>query len=909
VYGLWDSEETHAKALLDACNGHYGPVPANAEYGIVTGGEVYHYHTTDTPPYIVGCYGPVKSLKQCSKLYQGCSDPEYQTTLYQSDGTAFNYQLWCPCFQHEGNTTDGNCLGAGDGCAANAGAGGSADKDNRDPFADWGDWDNRIPDWDKSDLFGGGRFNPRPGGGENGNGRDEDGFKPPWGGEGGRKPVGECKCKSDDCSGHGVCDKRGCNTTAAIARCKCDESWLMADCALDQNKISDRLGEFGREMMDKLKKFQNATKQQRKCSDPAKPIFCDIVFGSDSMFGRDGNKHQCVENLRDCFNSSLGMDDFRKEGSKRCGDEQIWCDRDGCITKGEVCSPVSVDCPTTKPFRCTNWKCVDLESSCKVSSTCQGKTLCPDGRCKPNLTRCAAKMTWEGCLPGTSECQQKKGLCAKTNNECQLKTGCLAGLVSCGTDRNKTNGAPIIEEYIEETGLVKWRIKLECQKSCKNKDGGSRLEPMPVIKPLIAAVAGKMKGVLEVKAKDSERVAMKIEVKSESAFRRLDGATDSVRFSVQPVPQSLHQEGSFREYHKHGTLMSLMSVEPADLIELLPGKGLELQFALPDDASVDVNLRTCSFLVAGMQVLSVDDITNLEEKPAFVDHCSPVLFRAPGSTSDRGNCSCAVNVTHFTTFGTVDSEADEMMQREDGVTCKSCPASRYNSGCSSSDVGTCSPCPAGTQSPPGSLSIEECQTCPANEYSMNSAESFGCKSCPSPTISPAGSTSLEACTCPEGMYKNTQNNECATCDAGKYKGASDTECQDCDAGKYSLTVRAVSWETCENCPVNSNSAAASNSASDCKCDAGYTELDATCTACVPGKYKESVGACCCMCMCMCTCTCMDVRACLCCYMGFCVCALHMEYDMPMVSPRALPNHESIRLCCNTWVSLRHTIRR
>lgn len=72
MYGLWDATDTRAKASLDACNGHFGPVPANAEYGIVAGDSVYHYHTTDTPPYVVGCYGPVTSLKECSKLYQGC---------------------------------------------------------------------------------------------------------------------------------------------------------------------------------------------------------------------------------------------------------------------------------------------------------------------------------------------------------------------------------------------------------------------------------------------------------------------------------------------------------------------------------------------------------------------------------------------------------------------------------------------------------------------------------------------------------------------------------------------------------------------------------------------------------------------------------------------------------------------
>ena len=51
VYGLWESAGT--KPVLDACNGHIGEVPTNAEFGISAGSK-YHYHTTDTPPYTLG---------------------------------------------------------------------------------------------------------------------------------------------------------------------------------------------------------------------------------------------------------------------------------------------------------------------------------------------------------------------------------------------------------------------------------------------------------------------------------------------------------------------------------------------------------------------------------------------------------------------------------------------------------------------------------------------------------------------------------------------------------------------------------------------------------------------------------------------------------------------------------------
>ena len=54
-----------------------------------------------------------------------------------------------------------------------------------------------------------------------------------------------------------------------------------------------------------------------------------------------------------------------------------------------------------------------------------------------------------------------------------------------------------------------------------------------------------------------------------------------VSFSVQPVPDSLQQQGSFKIFHDRGTLKNLINVEPADPIEIT-GQGLELQFPVPD---------------------------------------------------------------------------------------------------------------------------------------------------------------------------------------------------------------------------------------------------------------------------------------------------------------------------------------
>ena len=56
------------RPALDACNGHYGTVPANETLGIEST-CVYHYHLTDGVPYTLGCYGPVNSVEECKALY------------------------------------------------------------------------------------------------------------------------------------------------------------------------------------------------------------------------------------------------------------------------------------------------------------------------------------------------------------------------------------------------------------------------------------------------------------------------------------------------------------------------------------------------------------------------------------------------------------------------------------------------------------------------------------------------------------------------------------------------------------------------------------------------------------------------------------------------------------------------
>lgn len=98
IYGKYESTGT-LPTDLDACNGHYGPVPSTTvgsdSYPANTN-SVYHYHTSESAPFTLGCFGPTTSLTQCKSLYTTCSTGyEMQTT---SKGCV-NYDLDCPCYR------------------------------------------------------------------------------------------------------------------------------------------------------------------------------------------------------------------------------------------------------------------------------------------------------------------------------------------------------------------------------------------------------------------------------------------------------------------------------------------------------------------------------------------------------------------------------------------------------------------------------------------------------------------------------------------------------------------------------------------------------------------------------------------------------------------------------------------
>ena len=109
IYGPYEGGGQRASDLavggLDACNGHFGPVPADAELG-VPASCTYHYHTTANAPFTVGCFGPVGSLERCKSLYEGCGSG-YDTFKYDAGNGRVEeiaYDNWCPCYQQASDT-------------------------------------------------------------------------------------------------------------------------------------------------------------------------------------------------------------------------------------------------------------------------------------------------------------------------------------------------------------------------------------------------------------------------------------------------------------------------------------------------------------------------------------------------------------------------------------------------------------------------------------------------------------------------------------------------------------------------------------------------------------------------------------------------------------------------------------
>jgi len=229
----------------------------------------------------------------------------------------------------------------------------------------------------------------------------------------------------------------------------------------------------------------------------------------------------------------------------------------------------------------------------------------------------------------------------------------------------------------------------------------------------------------------------------------------------------------------------------------------------------------------------------------------------------------------------------------DGGVCLACAAGKYkpttgSAACSDCDVNadnaeastavTDCVCNAGYEGVDGAL----CAACAANHYEDTSTDA--CVPCPDNSQSPSLSSAATACQCnvgytgPNGQactpcledeYKDTVgdavcsscNNNMYTsaqastndldclCNAGYSRGISTmrrllttSPCQECAVDTYCPVETAVSVNSINDCPDNSQSLTGSDAATDCQCNAGYAGADGgPCSACSENTYKDTIG--------------------------------------------------------------------
>ena len=151
-----------------------------------------------------------------------------------------------------------------------------------------------------------------------------------------------------------------------------------------------------------------------------------------------------------------------------------------------------------------------------------------------------------------------------------------------------------------------------------------------------------------------------------------------------------------------------------------------------------------------------------------------------------------------------------------------------------------------------------CEQCAINTYvsSKGSNQITDCIACPLNTVSDAGSTQLSACMSAPGYYTDPDGNV-LPCPEGTFQDErGKTSCKNCiddlslhnvdgSVTVWSDATAATSSSVCQQCPPNSqiDGDEGGDSITDCQCNAGYVGANGdTCTACLPGTYKPSLGS-------------------------------------------------------------------
>jgi len=206
-----------------------------------------------------------------------------------------------------------------------------------------------------------------------------------------------------------------------------------------------------------------------------------------------------------------------------------------------------------------------------------------------------------------------------------------------------------------------------------------------------------------------------------------------------------------------------------------------------------------------------------------------------GKTSNASASSCLI-----CTAGWSAASAEE---------CVRCIAGKYKTQAGSQ---ACTDCGAGTFLDAVNSSVNTCENCTAGTYSTDNKTH--CEPCLNSDAPPA-SDSITDCVCNAGW--SGPNSPCVGCITGKYKTQAGSEaCTDCGAGTFSDAVNS-SVNTCENCTagtystdnkshcepcLNSDAPPASDSITNCVCNAGWSGPNSPCVGCLAGQYKTDAGS-------------------------------------------------------------------
>ena len=350
--------------------------------------------------------------------------------------------------------------------------------------------------------------------------------------------------------------------------------------------------------------------RKKNCTSEDKKMLCPPAdMGTGSQAG------QCVGATVECFANSTALAIFKQEKERRCNATagEIYCDQEGmCLKKPAQCAPAE-QCPRSKPFRCPSWACATDAAGCeasggvKIDSCASRQIRCPDGLCYTgtDMKDCAkGGILWEGCPPGLMECTGRTGMCGKDANECTSKVGCDPGLVFCGMKRDAEGKA--VKDAGTGTALSHCVAPADC------KVGQERV-PVPTTKILDAASGGS----LEALAADGKQ-AMKLKVPA-GGFK-VGGEMKAVNFSIAKVSDSLVQQGSFGKLFQSGALVgSLITIEPSAAVDVIGGMSLDIPIL---DQSASTDAAKCALLLKSLQMLSVNDISDVNAVPTSMGNCS-----------------------------------------------------------------------------------------------------------------------------------------------------------------------------------------------------------------------------------------------------------------------------------------------